>query len=80
MHSCSCMNTDNFMSINCNRINRNQFSDELTMMTASLAATRKIFKFDIYLTNLRNSVIGEKMCFKNCRHQSIYEFELISIA
>lgn len=52
--ACSCMNADNLMSIN--RVDRNQFSDELTAMTAfsAAAAAYKIFKFDVYLTNLRS--------------------------
>lgn len=73
LHACSCMNADNFMSINCNRVNRNQFSDELTTMTASSAAACKIFKFNICLANLRNGFTGERACFKNRRRQSIYD-------
>lgn len=47
------MNADNLMSINCNRVDRNQFLDELTAMTAFSARqlakyTNSIFVSQIY--------------------------------
>lgn len=47
------MNADNLMSINCNRVDRNQFLDELTGMTAFSARqlakyTNSIFVSQIY--------------------------------
>jgi len=66
------MNADNLMSINCNRIDRNQFLDELTVMTAFSARQLAKYKFDICLANLSEwQFTGQRARLKNHQLQPI---------
>jgi len=65
------MNANNLMSINCNRVDRNQFLDELTAMTAFSARqlekyTNLIFVSQIYWNgNLAGKECASKIADSN---------------